>query len=79
MNAESKIPRLKEIIVEQLDGKCSDLLIEKMVARLDKVSDQGWDLEVVLNAIRVALKLFVDESLAKELHASLRAEAGLDG
>jgi hypothetical protein len=78
MNAEAKIPRLKQIIVEQLDGKCSDLLVDKMVARLDKVGDQGWNLEVVLNAIRVALLLFVDEDLAKNLHATLRTEAGLE-
>lgn len=65
-------------MIEQLEGKCSELLIERMVARLDRVGQQGWDLEVVLNAIRVALLLFVDEGIAKNLHATLRAEAGLD-
>ena len=78
MDAAAKIEKLKKIITDRLEGNCSDLLIERMVARLDKVDAQGWDLEVVLNAIRVALLLFVDENMAKELHASLRSEAGLD-
>ena len=74
---KSQFDRMKSILREVLQGHASRLLLERLEVRLQGMNDDPADRRECIDAIRTAVRMFVDEGLADEVHARLMAEAGL--
>lgn len=69
--------QLRDLAVAKLQRRCSDLLMQRILRRLEALDTTGADHECCFESVRVAVRLFVDEALAEELYQDLRRLAGL--
>ena len=70
------IARHKKLLTDSLNGRSSQLLLNRLLARLDDVAMGRTPLEDTLRGIQIALRLFVGEELAATVNKDLRGLPG---
>jgi hypothetical protein len=76
---ENTLARMQEAMSSRLEEHCSHVLIKRLHGQLEKISEKESTMEACLTGIRTALRLFVDEQVAEDLHKHLTRLAKADG
>lgn len=77
--SSSTIATLHSVLESYLAGRASTLLMTRLNRALDDANTSGEGIEQLAQRIRIAVRMFVDEKLADEVAAALRAHKDSSG